>query len=172
MLFSFFSIFTFDLQGSTHVNKFYSEHLVVNLIPLCYPSADYPFFSSAIILSYHRLFGLSHPPTHPHLATMSGQVKANMVSPLVRPGPSEIEYKTMKFLIMDRPTNNNLNNFIEVSITLWLWLFFSICCQSVVATMVSNNFVVLNETISKKIRKSSLTQFWWSFLILAIICCH
>lgn len=36
-----------------------------------------------------------------------------MVSPLVRPGPSEIEYKNMKFLIMDRPTNNNLNNFIE-----------------------------------------------------------
>ena len=47
---------------------------------------------------------------------MSNQIKSNsstLISPMVRPGPSEIAYKNMKFLIMDRPTNNNLNNFVD-----------------------------------------------------------
>ncbi|XP_053205360.1 protein tyrosine phosphatase type IVA 2-like [Panonychus citri] len=38
---------------------------------------------------------------------------SSIISPLVRPGPSDISYKDMRFLIMDRPTDNTLNNFIE-----------------------------------------------------------
>jgi hypothetical protein len=32
----------------------------------------------------------------------------------IRPAPCEIEYKTMKFLITDRPTDQNIHTYIEV----------------------------------------------------------
>lgn len=38
---------------------------------------------------------------------------STIISPMLRPGPSEIVYKNMKFLIMDRPTNSNLSNFVD-----------------------------------------------------------
>ncbi|RWS12902.1 protein tyrosine phosphatase type IVA 2-like protein [Dinothrombium tinctorium] len=38
---------------------------------------------------------------------------SSILSPLVRPGPSEITFKSMRFLIMDRPTDETLNNFIQ-----------------------------------------------------------
>jgi len=40
---------------------------------------------------------------------MSGSI----VSPLTRPGPSEISHKHMRFLIMDRPTDATLPTFIK-----------------------------------------------------------
>lgn len=49
---------------------------------------------------------------------MSGQDDdiSTMVSPLVRPGPSEFKYKHMRFLITDRPADNKkaLENFMRV----------------------------------------------------------
>ena len=38
-----------------------------------------------------------------------------IISPLIRPGPSEISYKNLNFLITDRPNDANLPAFIEVS---------------------------------------------------------
>jgi protein tyrosine phosphatase type 4A len=33
----------------------------------------------------------------------------------IRPPPCEIEFKNMKFLITDRPTDQNIHNYITVS---------------------------------------------------------
>lgn len=43
---------------------------------------------------------------------MSGN-NVNMRQKTIRPAPSEIEYKNMRFLIMDRPTDSNMQTFIE-----------------------------------------------------------
>ncbi|XP_074597071.1 protein-tyrosine phosphatase 4A family member PRL-1 [Brevipalpus obovatus] len=37
----------------------------------------------------------------------------SIISPLVRPGPSDISFKNMRFLIMDRPTDSTLSTFVE-----------------------------------------------------------
>jgi len=34
----------------------------------------------------------------------------------IRPAPAEIEYKNMKFLITDRPNDQTIHTFIQVSI--------------------------------------------------------
>lgn len=34
----------------------------------------------------------------------------------IRPAPSEIEYKNMKFLITDRPNDTNMGSYVEVSL--------------------------------------------------------
>ena len=39
---------------------------------------------------------------------------ANMRSKSIRPAPSEIEYKNMRFLITDRPTDATMQSYIEV----------------------------------------------------------
>ncbi|RWS30267.1 protein-tyrosine phosphatase-like protein [Leptotrombidium deliense] len=44
---------------------------------------------------------------------MNSRQQSSILSPLVRPGPSEIGYKSMRFLIMDRPTDDTLNTFIQ-----------------------------------------------------------
>lgn len=36
----------------------------------------------------------------------------------IRPAPSEIEFKSMKFLITDRPNDNNMTTYVEVSVKL------------------------------------------------------
>ncbi|KAI1290146.1 Protein tyrosine phosphatase type IVA 3 [Halotydeus destructor] len=41
------------------------------------------------------------------------QTTGSIVSPLTRPGPSEISYKHMKFLITDRPSDATLPTFLE-----------------------------------------------------------
>jgi len=41
------------------------------------------------------------------------QTSGSIVSPLTRPGPSEISFKNMKFLITDRPTDATLHTFLE-----------------------------------------------------------
>lgn len=46
---------------------------------------------------------------------LSSVSPGSIVSPLQRPGPSEIAYKYMRFLIMDRPIDATLSSFIEVS---------------------------------------------------------
>ena len=33
----------------------------------------------------------------------------------IRPAPAEIEFKNMKFLITDRPSDQNIQSFIQVS---------------------------------------------------------
>ncbi|KAL7644820.1 UNVERIFIED_CONTAM: hypothetical protein RMT77_004633 [Armadillidium vulgare] len=38
---------------------------------------------------------------------------ANMRSKSIRPAPSEIQYKNMSFLITDRPTDSNMQSYIE-----------------------------------------------------------
>jgi len=42
-----------------------------------------------------------------------------------RPEPAEIEYKNMRFLIMDRPTDSNMDRFIEVKSLLFVQYLFS-----------------------------------------------
>ena len=43
-----------------------------------------------------------------------------------RPEPAEVEYKQMRFLIMDRPTDATIDRFIEVCVVQWLVdLFFN-----------------------------------------------
>lgn len=44
-------------------------------------------------------------------------MSANMRLKDIRPAPCEIEYKNMKFLITDRPTDQNIQNYIQVSKT-------------------------------------------------------
>ena len=39
---------------------------------------------------------------------------SNMRQKIIRPAPSEISYKEMRFLITDRPTDQTIPNFIEV----------------------------------------------------------
>jgi protein tyrosine phosphatase type 4A len=43
---------------------------------------------------------------------------ANMRLKDIRPAPCEIEYKNMKFLITDRPTDQNIHTYIQVWILL------------------------------------------------------
>ena len=46
----------------------------------------------------------------------SGGASGNMRSnKLIRPAPSEIEYKNMKFLITDRPNDSTMATYVEVS---------------------------------------------------------
>lgn len=41
---------------------------------------------------------------------------SNMRVKDIRPAPAEIEYKNMKFLITDRPNDQTIHTFIQVSI--------------------------------------------------------
>lgn len=49
-----------------------------------------------------------------HKESVTSVSPGSIVSPLIRPGPSEITYKHMRFLIMDRPTDSTLHTFTEV----------------------------------------------------------
>jgi len=48
---------------------------------------------------------------------------ANMRLKDIRPAPCEIEYKNMKFLITDRPTDQNIHTYIQV----WIVLGSNLC---------------------------------------------
>lgn len=50
---------------------------------------------------------------------------ANMRSKSIRPAPSEIEFKNMRFLITDRPTDATMQSYIEVRI--FIFVFLTVC---------------------------------------------
>lgn len=66
------------------------------------------------ILSRGRVY---IPLLLPLLFFLSGMSanSANMRSKSIRPAPSEIEFKNMRFLITDRPTDATMQSYIEVS---------------------------------------------------------
>jgi len=48
----------------------------------------------------------------------TGSSSSNMRSNKnIRPAPSEIEFKEMKFLITDRPNDSNMSNYVEVRLS-------------------------------------------------------
>lgn len=62
---------------------------------------------------------------------------SNMRQKIIRPAPSEISYKEMRFLITDRPTDQTIPNFIEVFLADYLIscieiadVVFLSCCHS------------------------------------------
>lgn len=44
----------------------------------------------------------------------------------IRPAPARIEYKGMKFLITDRPSDATIQSYLMVSFAMELWTFFFI----------------------------------------------
>jgi hypothetical protein len=48
---------------------------------------------------------------------------SNMRVKDIRPAPAEIEYKNMKFLITDRPNDQTIHTFIQVSISTIFFYF-------------------------------------------------
>lgn len=50
---------------------------------------------------------------------------STMRQKIIRPAPSEISYKEMRFLITDRPTDQTITNFIEVCFTSFSYLFLN-----------------------------------------------
>lgn len=57
----------------------------------------------------------------------------NMRQKDIRPPPCEIEYKNMKFLITDRPTDQNIQNYIQVNIIL-----VALLCLSNTRNLIEN----------------------------------
>jgi len=52
-------------------------------------------------------------PQENEKSAMKSKVSVSVMSPSMRPGPSEISYKNMRFLITDRPTDATLTAFKE-----------------------------------------------------------
>ena len=58
-----------------------------------------------------------------------------------KPEPSEIEYKNMRFLITDRPTDTNMDKFVEVSQISIIYFVFSFVRQIVILTLTQNDMM-------------------------------
>lgn len=72
-----------------------------------------------------------------------------------RPEPAEIEFKNMRFLIMDRPTDATMEKFIEVCThyyiiilqhklcQLFLESFFNYCCTCTLKAKACNTLCII-----------------------------
>ncbi|XP_046384198.1 PRL-1 phosphatase [Ischnura elegans] len=56
---------------------------------------------------------ITSPPSSSSVSAASAINISSMRQKVIRPAPSEIEYKNMRFLITDRPTDQNIHNYIQ-----------------------------------------------------------